>query len=150
MYKLPSLKFLKKNLKNVILVIVFILLWSSLYFGSALSEVYPTLILTVSLVELVLLFNSFEQRQFKIAWTLTVITILVSLYGSSLAFEENYCWNVGDTVGFEPNESRLIPATPEEKQAGFTEVTPIFRAHMNCHKTFNLISALQQTIHKNN
>jgi hypothetical protein len=104
---------------------------------------FPISILTF--IVLFLLANWEDNRILGIILSTIMISALV--YTFTIGFEENYCWAKGDEAqakaikeGINPYSG---PLTETDKEQGYTQVSVAYRAHMDCHKNFNLEDAIR-------
>jgi hypothetical protein len=120
----------------------FFLLFIGYFFAS--HTLFPVVAFGIT----ILIFVFMRKISHKIAITLTLITLLVSLIVIISSFEEDYCVKKGITA--DKTGLKMIPATKQDtvilKEFNIKPGDQIgvnFRTHMLCHHTFNLLNAMK-------
>lgn len=138
--KLPFYLYLVLTLSTVLW---FLLLFIGYFLAS------NVIFLIILLAIIIAIFYFLRKPSQKIAITLSLITLLVSIIAIISSFEEDYCWGKGMQV--DATGSKMVIATKEDAAAlkGFdvkegTQIGASFKAHMLCHNTFNLTEALNE------
>lgn len=83
----------------------------------------------------------------KLAVMLTLISLMLTIYGFISSFEESYCWDIGARVE-QAGGVNCLPPTEDEKKddPGISCIAPGWRAHLQCHRDFNFKDALYKKL----
>lgn len=142
---------LKKKTETIqLLIYVFLMLQPIAWLLITLISFFTTGVISIAFpvttfVFAIITFSILKKRIGKFSYVISFLTLIVFIFSIIYRFEEQYCWNKGDQV------DRIIKATKEDavklKEFDVKEGQEIgagFRAHMLCHDTFNLYSALKE------
>lgn len=134
----PSIRFIKIS-GFTFLAITFIL---SFFFGSLIASISGAELL-VFLVPFTFCWIFFPYSK-KLAGVIVVLFFLLGIISFFSGFEESYCWQKG-TEAEARYGVKLLQATIQEKKddPGITEITPSWRAHLACHRTFDFQKAFK-------
>lgn len=119
-------------------MVIFLILFG----GASLLETLGLVLLIFSIFFIVWNLNK------KLAVVLTIISIILTIYSFTSGFEESYCWNIGVKIS-EKSGSMCLPPTEEEKKddPGIGCIAPGWRAHLECHRTFNFKKTFLEELH---
>jgi hypothetical protein len=139
----------KKADKNTItfaLISLHVCVWIIISF---LGEVFATeLLFPIGLFGFIFLIWKLSANFVKkVTVVLSIITIIVAVYAWNKGFEEDYCLMVGNRAHQEAvKQGKPTMIEPKERyKKDFTQIAVSWQAHLDCHYTYNVFTAVKET-----
>lgn len=138
-----SIKTLKTKYKNKITVInnivTSIIFWILIYFPGYFFTNYLWFIFLVFFIIIFRLYLNWQSNRLAIS-ILTIISVIVLVYSTSLSLKENYCW---DLASQSPVKEKLFPVEGETEKAFVgndknARISGWLRVHLQCDKNTTL------------